>query len=119
MEKEITNLLEELAKKLGTTVEHLWSILVKQSTINGFVGCLRIIIIICLSILCYIFGQYTNEQIISREWDIEAWFLVGFCFLVCLTFFLIEMHMLPTTIACFINPEYFAMSEIKGMLPSD
>jgi hypothetical protein len=38
--KELTELLGKLADKLGTTVEKLWSVLLKQAPISGTVDLL-------------------------------------------------------------------------------
>lgn len=45
MNEETSKLIRELADKLGTTAEHLWSVLVKQAPISSATDCVGLIVL--------------------------------------------------------------------------
>lgn len=53
MNEQVLALLTQLAEKLGTTVEHLWSVLVKQAFISTTVNLLIYSLLLILGFVLY------------------------------------------------------------------
>lgn len=102
--------LTELAQKLGTTAEYLWGVLIKQAPISGATDLICYVFLICA---CWLWARYVYKKTNSSEWYSEgafcAWFSVGA--IVLLSAFLI-LASLSTTVAAFVNPEYWALKQI-------
>lgn len=116
MNEQTILFLKELSNKLGTTSEHLFSVLVKQAPITGSINLLLLIFFATCTFLC---GRFVFKKTCIAEKDrmypewidgaaFAAWF--GFAILVFIDMcFLSEMS---TIIASFINPEYWALKQI-------
>jgi len=120
MEQDITKLLEQLAVKLGTTVEFLWGILVKQQYIDSIVNFFIVIIFSIVSIICYKKlmpkilefnckkGMY--DDVSKRTcWLIVYWAFQGILFIVILILLIVGIQLL-------LNPEYYALKEILQVI---
>jgi hypothetical protein len=111
---ELVPLLEKLALKLGTTVQYIFSVYIKQAWISGVCNILQYILIVAG---CYVWWKYREtwwEP--TKKWEEFnklPWSLVGMVLgvLVIMAFFCI-----PNTITAFINPEYWALEKIFGAL---
>lgn len=111
---DITPLLEQLALKLGTTTEYLWGVMLKQAPIEGFVWVAQF-----CAMLVGIFGLYRLTKYLAKQdsWDephivvpvIFAWIVMGM-------FFLFIFLSVSTIVACFLNPEYWALEQILDKL---
>lgn len=64
MEEKIVNLLEKLAVKLGTTIEHLWGILIQQAHVQIFKNVFMIITLIIVNIFFakYAFNLFKGKR---------------------------------------------------------
>jgi hypothetical protein len=109
MNKETRELLEQLAAKLGTTVDHLWQVLIAQARVEAISECIIFGVIFLLLIPAWIvsFKCYKKNK---DDFDSGVIFMpVGAVTL----FFLIVLCMSFTGIITgFYNPEYFALKEI-------
>ena len=101
-------LLRELAEKLGTTVEHLWGVLVKQAPISAGINILTITVWI---IVLIIVGFYMRRKAVQWDKDIAPvlwgmfWaFAAGAFAALCIIF--------GETVTALVNPEYWALKEI-------
>lgn len=122
--KEVKELLEQLAERLGTTVEKLWAVLLKQASINGIVDSLILIGMVIFSIAAFRFVKKkttklkrTNGECPTAEWEYEiafgAWLGVAVMFI----FTILCIGILAESIvASFFNPEYWALSKILTMV---
>ena len=113
MNDKLQDALIVLANKLGTTAEHLWSVLVKQAPITGVVDLVVLITLITVA-LCW---TYFVRRKSGKGWcraDSEfawacvagAWFVVFICFLSFIT----------DIISAFANPEYWALKQIMQLM---
>lgn len=117
MEKEIAKLLQELATQLGTTVEYLWIITVKQAYVAALIsvmGCLASIPLMVLNYKLFRVGiKHMYHEDYSKRWDEAAWIPIGIATLAVTIFSLIAWIDGFATIATAIfNPEYWAFKKI-------
>jgi hypothetical protein len=122
--QEFMPFLEQLALKLGTTVEKLWEVLLKQAPISGLIDGIISVGLIIAVILSFKFVQRkttappkTKEDYHDPKspWDNEgaiiAWIVFGaFSFFVGL--FLI--FAIGNIVTAFLNPNYWALKELSG-----
>lgn len=116
--EQATKLLEQLAVKLGTTVEYLWAVLVKQAYVNAitnliFAGIAALVILIGLAFIPKIMKLDSTDG----GYDISSRTLGWIIYLI------ITGACLITVIACTIpaitelaNPEYWALKEVLSAL---
>lgn len=115
MNKETTELLEKLAEKLGTTAEHLWSVLVKQAPWSGtfhIIGCCVVILFLLKAL-----KKATNYKPVADYQDEEMIFVfksigVGILFLITLLAIYNACAEFPMNLAGFTNPEFWALKQI-------
>jgi hypothetical protein len=120
--KELTELLGQLAAKLGTSVEKLWAVLLKQAPISGTIDLLICIGMVIFSVWAFRFVKdktAKHEMVkdhwrsIEAEWEDEgaflSWVAVGAFFL--LTIICVDSEA-EIIMAAFFNPEYWALTKI-------
>lgn len=110
--KELLPLLEEMAASLGTTVEHLWSILLKQAPISAVTDLIQYGLILVAPFLWLKITNKMAHKIKEGDaedenwiWMIVGWVAIGLAILCAFLSF-------PTTITKIANPEYWATMEI-------
>ena len=118
-------ILQALADKFGTTVEHLWGVLIKQAAISATVDIVILIILASMFILCFLFVQKKTmkpiqvygESYKNAEWREEnafaAWLILGIFGLIVLLY---GFDSIRGIIAGIFNPEYWALNKIIGKL---
>ena len=113
MDPTTEKMIRELADKLGTTVEHLWGVLVRQAVVSSavqltlFALALLALIPWTIKLVRSTFGDdpaWSSEDVV-----VPLWAITGIVWLVCLIFTLIWI---PTAITTLINPEYWAFKQI-------
>jgi hypothetical protein len=120
MNEQTTKLIEQLAQKLGTTAEYLWTVLLKQAPISAATDALYFILVVIGSIVLWKLHRYLSkkrgEYKHSIYYDQEETVIIpmgiiaiiwGICFIAC--FFSIG-----NIINGFFNPEYWAFKEVLG-----
>ena len=121
--KELTGLSEKLAEKLGTTVEHLWEVTVKQTKIVyyeylAYTILTLLFIIIAIWVIDFSLTGLANLPDGYGNADEEAIYSVGIIFstivIIVSPFFLIAN--IKELITLKQNPEYWALSNILGKL---
>lgn len=115
-------LLETLAQNLGTTVEYLWSVLLKQAPISATIDLILLILVLVAGYLLYRLhvrlsattpnkDKYYGDESVYDSSDIAAplmciaatiWFLI----------FIVAVCYIPNIINGYFNPEYWALKEI-------
>ena len=119
MEEKVFELLEKLADKLGTTVEHSWAILVKQAFIRGITLLIGTCIAVSIITVFLYNLRYFVETAIKEEKKylviISRVFLVvgGITFLFAVAFL---MDSCSEIITNFFNPEYYALNKILSLI---
>ena len=113
MNEKTEQLIRELASKLGTTVEHLWGVLVKQAPIEAAtnLGCFLLFGVILGLIYRYAKKLFAKQHRSDGEDAVlaiccAAFVIVGVVFLL---LFVSEVSMIT---AGFFNPEYWALKQI-------
>ena len=114
--QELTLFLEKMAEKLGTTTEYLWSILLKQAPIFGYMYFFGGFLILILGLLLYRFHKKckANWDVDKTLYDKDEWrwslnIILLIVFLIVSIMWLVN---LPRAITSFMNPEYWALQEI-------
>ena len=64
MKNETRELIEQLAVKLGTTTEYLWSVIIKQAPIYAISSIIELLIIIIMGILLF---KIHKKMLIERH----------------------------------------------------
>ena len=106
-------LMRELADKLGTTVEHLWGVMVRQGPIQGVVellllaGMVGIIVALWRAVRAKISGD-------DPEWDCDEMVSAICCSLALISLIAaaITFAVLPMAITGILNPEYWALKQL-------
>ncbi len=112
MNDKVLEALQTLAAKLGTTVDHLWGVLLKQAPIDGTID-----LIVCIALVWFnvSFLRAVVRKTLSDdpEWEEEkaiiAWMMVAVFFVIS---GLIVWHNTAMIIASFFNPEYWALNQL-------
>lgn len=120
MNKETQELLQKLAEKLGTTVEYLWQVLLKQAQIDAFTTLFQFALIALFGITLYrlhkkflkpISDDRYSDNLYSKydEGIICPMFIGAIVFAIlaiCAFFSITDM------VNGFLNPEYWALQRI-------
>jgi hypothetical protein len=109
MNETTARLIEELAAKLGTTVDQLWGVLLRQAPIAATVN-----IVVFLAWAFFLAAVWRKVRGIGDE-DIR--FIVG-CIMLVLAFLtlLVVGCELSNVVSGLVNPEYWAVRELARML---
>lgn len=120
MEK-LTSLLEELAIKLNTTTEHLWTVLIYQAKISVITNILWIITMIVLGIvilklhLKFLNKEGKRESIYDRE-NGYIFFIMVIISVMWFAFSIAAFSTFGDIISGIFNPEYWALHKILSLL---
>lgn len=111
MNEQATKLIEQLAQKLGTTTEYLWSILLKQAPISAMIDLIYLIIATIMGIVLWKLHKYFAKE---DEYEDRAEVKLTMVVLtfVWIMFFTICFFSIGDIINGFFNPEYWALKEI-------
>lgn len=118
MNEQQTKLLEKLADKLGVTVEHLWSVLVRQAPIEAITGCFVTVSILTVSIFALnrVNGLKTDDygdiQIYGKDTAIPKALLVVICMAFIAVGLLSASFDICAITTALFNPEYYAFKQI-------
>ena len=119
--KELIPFLEQLASKLGTTVEKLWTVLLRQAPISGTINLVLCVCLVLVAVKCFRFvnrkttvpAKTKEDQYPNAQWEEEgavgAWVGIGLLFLVIGLIIIFSVQNIATA---FLNPEYWALEKI-------
>lgn len=121
MNKETTELLQQLAAKLGTTAEHLWTVMIRQAFISA---CTDLIFYATTIALVWIFIKKLPRLLGLLEDSEDLPEFLYFLALIALAvitvgFVVVSIAMIPGTIAALANPEYWALKQILEALKTN
>jgi hypothetical protein len=120
MTPELSNRLAELAAKLGISVEHLWSVLVRQAYIDGLssLGTMLLCGVIAIGVVyAFLYLRRKYEAAEKREFwvypppPIDLFFL-GAALAVLLVIASANFYWV---ISDFFNPEFYAFRQLPGI----
>lgn len=120
MDKNLEQTLAALATKLGTTVESLYAAMIKQAFWDSLT---KTGLLIGIMMTCVLIASYTKRKLDSKDKDGDPvlsgipreMVIVGICafgFLFGLALIIQVYIDLPSVLAGFFNPEYWALSKI-------
>ena len=116
----VTELLEQLATTLGTTVEYLWGVLIKQQYIEAYVMLIWAIVLLICSVIGYIATKKIAVKLDEEKdpYDVcserqVAW-NIGLPIIVIIILMSIDLFI--KTIQLIYNPEYYALQDILQLL---
>lgn len=116
MNEEVIKLIEQLAQKLGTTSEYLWSVLLTQAQISAIMSLSYVIFCIISGLILLKFHlNYSkiDDDGYSKYDDYKhVQIIMIISSLIWVTLFILAIFNIENIITGFINPEYWALSEI-------
>lgn len=115
MNEQTEKLIRELAEKLGTTVDHLWGVLVRQAPIDGCASIISWLFIAALIAGMFFFVRYgfrRAETCVGGGWAIASVMMAFVAAILAIALVVIVCTDLSTTIAAFKNPEYWALKQL-------
>jgi len=118
--ENLTALLENLAKKLGTTTEYLWGILIKQASISATTNLIYFVLLILSGVTLYkIYKRLMKKDEDGNDiyCDLEERAIIPMIIAVIIwsIIFIIYFFELEDVINGFLNPEYWALSEVSRL----
>lgn len=119
--ENLTELLEKLAEKLGTTTEYLWGVLIKQAPISAASDLLYFILVVFGGIVLYkVHRKLAKEEDDgdSIYYDLEEAAIVPMVFasIVWAILFIVCFFSIDNIITGFFNPEYWALDEVMSLI---
>lgn len=111
MTNETNKLIQELADRLGTTVEYLWGVLIQQAPIDA---CTKLTAILLLALALVVMAVYAYRKTWSDEDSKDQVIAVVLVLagMVGMITFLVSLGSIPSIISGLFNPEYWALKQI-------
>lgn len=118
LDDKITNLLEKLADKLGTTIEHLWNILIHQAYVEAFKNIAIIAFFIIAEILIFKYTIKYNKGKSLEDIDNDFKSIAVIILSIIISVFTIAIIgcLIPETVDAIFNPEYWALTHILKLI---
>lgn len=113
--------MQYLSDKFGTTVEHLWEVLLYQAQLNAIIQLVVVISLISLTVWGFNFikakttDRIIDGKICDAEWsDDGRVVLAGLFWLVTLVVVvIIACSSVEIIVSGFLNPEYWALQQLR------
>jgi hypothetical protein len=121
MNEQALKAIESMAEKLGTTVEFLWGILVRQATVEGIQGIAFFVLTVLAGVGLFFWwkawdkGRDDNNSFYYESEEFFFSLLMSFSILL-LSCSIVAILNLGHVASCFVNPEYFALNKILETL---
>jgi hypothetical protein len=113
MDKQ-TELLKQLAAKLGTTVEYLWSVLLRQAPVSATISLIQMFLIALFGYVLFRIHIRLSDDSKDNGYQENDAYIVLMC--VCFFSFLImvcaSMCTIDNIINGYFNPEYWALEHV-------
>lgn len=123
MNEQTAKLVEQLAQKLGTTADYLWSVLLKQAPISALTDLIYFVLIsIGGYFLLKVHKNFSKEDEYgdSKYYDNDdlAPIMITIAFIWAILF-IVSFFGIGNVINGLFNPEYWALDEILSSLKPD
>lgn len=122
MNENQTKLLQELANKIGTTMDKLWQVLLHQAFISAITDIAYILLISIFWRILYVVhkklskpihqGEYRSTTSLYEESDLYPIIMVIFLILISIISLFEFCGGIPNIINGLFNPEYWALDKI-------
>jgi hypothetical protein len=119
MSDDLQKEIAQLAQKLGTTVDHLWSVLVRQAPIDSTVFFLTMAAM--AGVTYALWRLFSKSKVNSENHQGECVKLIAmvlFGLMLAATFVVLTSG-LSNAIAGFFNPEYWALQDLLAKIHGD
>lgn len=114
MNENTEKMIRELAEKLGTTVENLWHVLIKQASIDAITQ--SVILLLCIIVLIFCFRIAKKFFLRFQESDETSDLLLFMLFVafsaILLIHGLVIISNFGLVLSGFFNPEFWALKQI-------
>lgn len=113
-DEALGRILNQLADKFGTTVEHLYAILLKQAFIEGIKDVVAVFITLVILILAIVITKRSHKSYDHKYNDFweQNFHLIIIISVASLVFFIVLCVAGGDMIDAFFNPEYYALHQI-------
>lgn len=107
MEKQALDLLENLSAKLGTTVDQMWAILLKQAPISATIDFIQYAMIgIAVWVFAKMVKKYWGEM--GDNTLLVVWAIGAILVIISIVAF----FSFPNSVTAILNPDYWALKQI-------
>ena len=123
MNKETQELLQKLAEKLGTTVEYLWQVLLKQAQIDAFTTLFQFFLIALFGVVLFrlhkkflkpLSDDRYSDNLYSKYDEAIVWpMIIGLIVFVILS--ICAFFSITDMVNGFLNPEYWALQRVLSV----
>lgn len=119
MNEETRRMIEALASKLGTTVEHLWGVLLRQAYISFWTDILYYLITVAIVLFAIKFSLKAWRKGDESTWNDDEWRLLSIGLgLLALILTIVAIVCISDTVTKIANPEYWALKELLATVKS-
>lgn len=119
MDSKTEALIRELATKLGTTVDHLWSVMIKQAFVSSMISIFQYLLIIAGVIVWVKIHKWLSEKegdgysnMRYDDYELAAGVPMIITGIMLLILVVVSLFSITDTITGFVNPEYWALDHI-------
>ena len=115
MENKLAEVLSNLAEVLGTTVDKLWGVLLRQAPISGTIDLTICIILIVASVclFCFVWYKTARRNACRLDWNGDyALFAWTFAIVFGLFTFWVVLTNAESIVSSFVNPEFWALQKL-------
>jgi hypothetical protein len=115
MNEQTEKLIRELAEKLGTTVDHLWGVLIRQAYINSLCDLVTLVLAGVLVFFLAIGQVKLREKYENSNYE-EIYFISRIFLTIFIIIYIFALfYALTEIITGFINPEYWALHKLLDL----
>lgn len=119
MNEKTTELIEQLAQKLGTTTEYLWGVLINQASISAITDLIYIVMSVVVGVVLFkLHRRFSKEDEKGNCVYEEDFFIGAMMFLTAIwgIVFLVSIFSIGNIINGFFNPEYWALNKVLNLI---
>lgn len=112
MSEQAVTLLEAMATKMGTTVEYLWEILLRQAPVSATVGLFQCLVIVAIAV--WLMSKLWRWSRALEDDDLGIVILRIAAVLVAILSLAILSDIWPDVLYGYFHPEYWALKQLLG-----
>lgn len=119
MNEQTTKLIEQLAEKLGTTTQYLWSVLLKQAPVSATINILYILLVIGMGFFLLRLHKFFSNEDGRMSYDDQGEYLGVPMFIAGVVWAIIAIaafFSVDDIITGYLNPEFWAIDYIMDVL---
>jgi len=122
MNENTTKLIEQLAEKMGTTSQYLWSILIKQAPVDATITLIQILISIAFALILYKIHKKLSKSDKDgyNRYDDNEFTVIIMAVALCSVIILLiaSFCCIGDVINGYFNPEYWALDKVLHSIKS-